>query len=211
MNTVTFFSAEAPCETRLLADPQHGQAEAFDKLCQALRPRLFNIALRITRNREDAEDAVQDALMSAYRYIEEFRGNSAFSTWLTRITINSAHKINRKNRNIPQASGDDFKGPEDLGFYLQISDRSPNPEQVFVQRERTRILHRAIRKLRPLMRAVVEVAQFHDLPINHTAKVLNISVGAAKSRYLQARRQLRKLLPLSAFARSDYQSRCSRI
>jgi DNA-directed RNA polymerase specialized sigma24 family protein len=78
----------------------------------------------------------------------------------------SALMINRKNRNARQVSTEDLNGPGDPGLHFQIPDRSPNPEQAFVQRERTRILHGAIRKLRPRVRAVVEVAQFHDLPID---------------------------------------------
>jgi len=191
-------------EARLLRGAKRGEAGAFEKLCQALRPRLFRIALRITRNPADAEDAVQDALMSAYLHIEEFRGNSTVSTWLTRVTMNSAFLICRKNRNIRQVSTTyDVNRPGEAGLYLQIPDRSPDPEQTFVQRERTRILRGAIRKLHPRMRAVVEVAQFYDLPINQTAKVLDISVAAAKSRYLHARLQLRKSLALRTIARKD--------
>lgn len=187
-------------EARRLPDPKR-EAEAFEKVCQALRPRLLKIALRITRNREDAEDAVQDSLMRAYSHIEEFQGNSAFSTWLTRILMNSAFMINRKNRNARQVSTEDLNRPGETGLPFQFLDRSPNPEQTFVQRERIRILHRAIRKLRPGMRAVVEAAQFHDLPIKETAKVLDISVAATKSRLFHARAKLRKSFALRAIAR----------
>lgn len=187
------------CEARLPPDPKR-DAEAFEKVCQALRPRLLKIALRITRNREDGEDAVQDSLMRAYLHIEEFQGNSAFSTWLTRIVMNSALMINRKNRNARQVSTEDLNLPGDPGLHFQIPDRSPNPEQTFVQRERSRILQRAIRELRPRMRAVVEVAQFHDLRIKETAKVLDISVAAAKGRFFHARAQLRKSVALRAIA-----------
>jgi RNA polymerase sigma factor (sigma-70 family) len=188
-------------EAQLLRDAKRGKAEAFEKVCQALRPRLFKIALRITRNREDAEDAVQDALMRGYLYIEDFQGNSAFSTWLTRILMNSALLINRKNRNSRQVSTEDLNLPGDPGLHFQIPDRSPNPEQSFVQGERTRILHRAIRKLRPRMRAVIEEEQFRDLPIKEIAKTLDISVAATKSRLLHARARLRKSLALRAIAR----------
>ena len=84
------------CEAQLPRDAKGGKAETFEKVCQALRPRLLKTAIRITRNRQDAEDAVQDSLMRAYLHIEEFQGNSAFSTWLTRIVMNSALMINRK-------------------------------------------------------------------------------------------------------------------
>jgi RNA polymerase sigma-70 factor, ECF subfamily len=189
-------------EARLLRLSKRGKAEAFQTACETLRPRLLKIALRITRNREDAEDAVQDSLMRAYMHIDDFQGNSAFSTWLTRILMNSALMINRKNRNARQISTEDLNQPGEPKLQFQIPDRSPNPEQTFVQRERTRILHGAIRKLRPRMRAVVEVAQFHDLPIKETAKVLEISVAAAKGRFFHARAALRKSVSLRAIART---------
>jgi RNA polymerase sigma-70 factor, ECF subfamily len=189
------------CEAQLLRDAKRGKTEAFEKVCQALRPRLLRIALRITRNREDAEDAVQNALVSAYLHIEDFQGNSAFSTWLTRIVMNSALMINRGNRTARQVSTEDLSRPGEPRLDFQIPDRSPNPEQRFVQRERTRILHGAIRKLRPRMRAVVEVAQFRDLPIKEIAKALDISVAATKARLFHARARLRKSLALRTIAR----------
>jgi RNA polymerase sigma-70 factor (ECF subfamily) len=202
LQTESQFANLKVAEARLLRDSKRGTAEAFQTVCETLRPRLLKIALRITRNREDAEDAVQDSLMRAYMHIDGFQGNSAFSTWLTRILMNSALMINRKNRNARQVSTEDLNGPGELGSQFQIPDHSPNPEQTFVQRERTRILHGAIRKLRPRMRAVVEVAQFHDLPIKETAKVLDISVAAAKGRFFHARSALRKSLALRAIART---------
>jgi len=177
-------------------DGKRGKAGAFENVCEALRPRLLKIALRITRNREDAEDAVQDALMRTYLHIEQFRGNSAFSTWLTRILMNSALMIVRKNRSVRRVSTEDFNWSDDPGLHFQITEGSPNPEQTFIQRERIRVLHAAVRKLRPRLRAVVEVSQFHDLPIKETAKALDISVAAAKGRLFHARARLRKSLAL---------------
>lgn len=188
-------------EAQLLRDAKDGKAEAFEKVCQGFRPRLLKTATRITRNREDAEDAVQHSPMRASLHIEEFQGNSAFSTRPTRIVMNSTLMINRKNRDARQVSTEDLSGPGNPGLHFQIPDRSPNPEQTFVQRERTRILRGAIRKLRPRVRAVVEVAQFLDLQIKETAKVLDDSVAAAKGRFCHARAQSRKSLALRAIAR----------
>jgi RNA polymerase sigma-70 factor (ECF subfamily) len=185
------------CEAPLLRDAKRGIAEVFENVCEALRPRLLKIALRITRNREDAEDAVQDALMRAYLHIEEFQGNSAFSTWLTRIVMNSALMINRRNRTARQVSTEVLNTHSDPGFHFQIPDHSPNPEQIFVQRERTRILKGAICKLRPRVRAVVEGAHFRDLSIKEIAKALDISVAATKGRLFHARAKLRKSLGLA--------------
>lgn len=179
-------------EERLLADAKLGKPEAFEALCDTLMPRLQRIALRITQNREDAEDAVQDSLMRAYMHIKHFQENSKFSTWLTRIVMNSALMIRRKNRNVRQLSSDALNRNGEFALPLEIPDRSPNPEQRCVEIERRRILRRAVSRLRPRMRAVVEVAQFQELPIKETAKVLDISVAAAKGRFFHARVALRK-------------------
>jgi RNA polymerase sigma-70 factor (ECF subfamily) len=188
-------------------DANCGEAEAFERACEALRPRLLNIAQRITRNREDAEDAVQDALMSAYLHIDNFQHNSAFSTWLTRIVMNSALMINRRNRTARQVSTEDLNRGGELELDCQIPDRTPDPEQIYLQSERTRILGSTIRKLRPRVRAVVEIALFQDLPLKETAKILDISVTAVKSRLLQARATLRKSLALRAIARTRREPR----
>jgi len=185
-------------ERLLLREARRGRPEAFEALCQSLTPRLMKIALRITRNKEDAEDAVQDSLMRALMHINTFQGNSSFSTWLTRIVMNSALMIRRKNRSGRHISSDDIARPGEPALHLQIPDGSPNPEQRYVERERTTILHAAIRKLRPRIRAVVEVAQFRELPLKETAKVLDISVAAAKGRFFHARAALRKSAALRA-------------
>jgi RNA polymerase sigma-70 factor (ECF subfamily) len=185
-------------EARLLSDAKRGEPEAFEALCQTLRPRLLKIALRITRNREDAEDAVQDSMMRAFVHLNDFHGNSSFSTWLTRIVMNSALMINRKNRSARQISADELPPAGEPGLHFQIPDRAPNPEQTYVQRERKTILHSAIRRLGPRRRAVIEMAQFQELPIKETAKILDISVSAAKGRFFHARAALRKSVALRA-------------
>jgi RNA polymerase sigma factor (sigma-70 family) len=185
-------------EPRLLSDAKRGKPEAFEALCQTLRPHLLKIALRITRNREDAEDAVQDSMINAFLHLNNFQGNSSFSTWITRIVMNSALMINRKNRSTRHISVDELPPAGEPGLHLQVPDRSPNPEQTYVLRERTTILHRAIRKLRPRMRAVIEMAQFQELAIKETANILDISFAAAKGRLCRARTALRKSVALRA-------------
>src|ERR1700686_4746011 len=85
-------------DKRLVGAAKCGQTVAFDVLCERLAPRVLRALFRITKNREDAEDALQDSFLSAFLHIGEFDGRSAFSTWLTRIAINSALMILRKKR-----------------------------------------------------------------------------------------------------------------
>ena len=188
-------------EAQLVGDARRGRPEAFEALWQALTPRLYKTAFRITRNAEDAEDAVQNSLLSAFVHIKAFRGDSAFSTWLTRIVMNSALMIRRKNLNDLQLSSDEPGFTGEWALRLQIPDRSPNPEQNYVQRERETIVRQAVRRLNPRMQSVVEMAQLKELPLKETARVLDISVAAAKGRLFHARAALRKSAALRAVAR----------
>ena len=124
-------------EAHLLEEAKRGRAQAFEKLCEGNTAQLFKTALRVTRNPQDAEDAVQDSLMRAFANIKDFQGRSSFSTWLTRIVINSALMIRRKNANAREVSTDEPRSSgEEASLPLQIPDPAPNPEQNYVERER---------------------------------------------------------------------------
>jgi RNA polymerase sigma-70 factor (ECF subfamily) len=159
-------------------------------------------AFYITRNREDAEDALQDSLLRAFVHLKSFDERSSFSTWLTRIVINSALMIHRRSRNARQVSADELSESGESHVHLQIPDHSPNPEQRYMEHERGRILRKAIRNLRPRIRAVVEVGQLQELPMKEAARVLDISIAAAKGRLFHARAALRNSVALRAVAQA---------
>jgi RNA polymerase sigma-70 factor (ECF subfamily) len=182
------------CEQALVAAAKQGQAEAFGALCLPLARKLIQSAHRITRSREDAEDALQEAFLSAFIHIRNFDGRSSFSTWLTRIAINSALMTLRKKRSsreIPIGSGE--LGANGVGW--DVPDLSSNPEKVCAQREKERLLREAIRELRPTIRQAVE-NQLRELSMEETAGMIGISVAAAKGRLFHGRRALRKALRL---------------
>ena len=177
------------CEDALVAAAKQGQAEAFATLCQPYARRLIRNAHRITRNHEDAEDALQDAFLSAFIHIKNFDGRSSFSTWLTRIAINSALMTLRKKRSsreIPIGSGE--LGANTVGW--DVPDPSANPEKLCAQREKERLLREAICELRPSIRQAVEF-QLRELSMEETAGMTGVSVTAAKGRLFHGRRALR--------------------
>jgi len=178
-------------EAQLLAAARRGRADAFEALCRPHTAKLLKVAFSVTRNREDAEDALQDSLLRAYAHISGFDGRSSFSTWLTRIVINSALMIRRKVRNARQVSADELDESHKTHPHLQVPDHAPNPEQRLLQCEQKRILHHAIGRLRPRIRVVVEVGQLQERPMKETAHLLDISVAAAKGRIFHARAALR--------------------
>src|ERR1700720_1149125 len=130
-------------DKRLVAAAKYGQTLAFDVLCERLAPRILRSLFRITKNREDAEDALQDSFLSAFVHITEFDGRSAFSTWLTRIAINSALMILRKKRTSHEVSLDSPADSDATSGSWEVPDYAPNPEKRYAQSERENILRGA--------------------------------------------------------------------
>ena len=178
-------------EVQLLAAARRGRADAFEALCRPHTGKLLKVAFYVTHNREDAEDVLQDSLLRAYAHISGFDGRSSFSTWLTRIVINSALMVRRKVRNARQVSADELNESFEILPQLQIPDHAPNPELRLLQCEQKRILHDAIGGLRPRIRAVIEIGQLQERSVKETARLLDISVAAAKGRLFLARAALR--------------------
>jgi RNA polymerase sigma factor (sigma-70 family) len=176
-------------EATLLATARSGEAVALDTLYREHAERLFRTVHRITGNREDAEDAVQDSFLRAFLHLNSFDRRSTFSTWLTRIGINSALMILRKKRNSGEISA---HGPGVDETLWEVPDSAPNPERRFAEREQGRILRDAINNLRPTSRRALELQILENRSIEEMAAQIGISVAAAKGRVFHAKAALRK-------------------
>jgi RNA polymerase sigma factor (sigma-70 family) len=184
-------SSHEPVEAKLVEAAKGGQQGAFAALCEKHTQQLLRAAHRITKSREDAEDAVQDALIRAFIHLRDFDGRSTFSTWLTRIAINSALMILRKRRTLTEVTLD--SSPEDtVGFVHEIADQAPNPEARYARHEQKRLLRQAVQKLRPSLRSAVEIRQLQEVSMQETADAMGISLAAAKARLFHAKAALRK-------------------
>lgn len=181
-------------EAILVAAAKSGQRAAFDQLCEFSWRKILRTTYRITRNQEDAEDALQEAFLKAFVHLRDFDGRSNFSTWLTRIAINSALMILRKRRQVREISVDEFAERNEAGPVWEISDPNAGPETNYAQEERERLLWGAIQELRPSLRKVLEFQLSRDCPMKKTAGSIGISVCAAKSRLFHAKTALRKSL-----------------
>lgn len=184
-------SGESTDET-LLSAARRGHRAAFGLLCDRYEKRIFRVAQRITRNREDAEDAVQDAFLNAFIHLKDFDGRSGFLTWLTRIAINSALAKLRKKRSIREVPMVEPGTDAPSSQQFEIPDHTPNPEERYREREQNKMIRAAVRGLRPRARKVVEFHQLEEFSIKETAKILGITTSAAKSRMFHARAALRK-------------------
>lgn len=181
-------------DDQLAAAAKRGEAAAFDELCRSNAAKVLRTTYRITKNREDAEDALQDSLLKAFVHIHDFDGRSSFATWLTRIAINSALMILRKRHARLELSIDDRGNRGENVAFLDFPDDAPSPELSCAQRERDEILQSAISELRPAIRQAVELKKLHEHSLEETAQMLGVSVPATKSRLHQAKAELRRLL-----------------
>ena len=164
----------------LVAGAKKGQGTAFDEFHNRHAAKMFRVAHRITRNREDAEDAVQECFLNAFIHLKAFDGRSKFSTWLTRIATNAALMKLRKNRGSREVRMED--PVEAPGFHTEDApaDSSLNPEECFAKSEREAILRDAVARLRPSIRKVIEVHQLQECSLSETSEVLGISLAATK-------------------------------
>jgi RNA polymerase sigma-70 factor (ECF subfamily) len=187
----------------LVSTAKSGDTNAFVELSKRHSNRLLQTTYRITRNRHDAEDALQDSLLRAFIHLKSFQEKSSFSTWLTRIAINSALMILRKKRGCAEISID---GNDDSGeIYERWEPRSltEDPENRFARSEREELLRNAILRLPPVVREAVELRQARDYSVREIAEALGISVPAVKSRLSRARLTLRAaLLPTDSQSES---------
>ena len=180
-------------DAALVAGAKTGDARAFELLVQRHEGKIFSLAYRMTRNREDAEDVVQQSFQKAFIHLKKFEGDSLFSTWLTRIAINEALMLLRRkrgSREVPIAE----TTTEETALPLDIPDSGPNPEDSCLQREQERILSAAVNELTPGMREAIELRELGELSTGETAQVMGLSVGAVKARVFHGRRKLRKTL-----------------
>lgn len=181
-------------ENALLTALKTGQTSAFDELWQSHASRLFRTTYRITRNREDAEDALQGALLNAFVHLNAFDGRSSFSTWLTRIAINSALMILRKNRSAPRISLDDVGDGDGQTGNGALRGPASDPEAHCARCELEAILANAIHQLRPHFRQMLILHKLEERPVKEAAQIMGISLSAAKARIFRARKTLQESL-----------------
>jgi RNA polymerase sigma-70 factor, ECF subfamily len=173
---------------------QDGDVAAFGELVKRYDRKLFRIAHHVTQNPQDAEEVVQDAFLKAFQNLARFRGDSKFSTWLIRITLNQGLMRLRQRRVTREVSLENNPCSEDGNLPFDLADWAPNPEQLYRAAELKAILRKALRKLSPESRMVFVLRDIEGLSLEQTAEALGLSVGAVKARSWRARLQLRERL-----------------
>ena len=181
-------------EYALLAAAKRGDSAAFEILCKQSANTVFRVARQMMRNNEDAEDVVQESFQQAFIHLKSFKGDSRFSTWLSRIAINAALMRLRKKQRKWDVSLDESAEIDESSSRLDVEDQGLNPEQLYAQKERERILSEAMKELTPGMRKAIELRELGERSTEETARIMGISVGAVKARVFHGRRKLRERL-----------------
>src|SRR5574337_201107 len=195
---------DIPLVDRALA----GDTQAFEDLVRRHECRVFRTALALIGNVEDAEEALQDTFLSVYQHMGEFRRDSRFTTWLTRIAMNAALQKLRRRRDT--VSLDDPAATEVEFMPRRFEIWHENPEQLYAAREIRRIVEEAIAVLPPAYRVVFVLRDVSEMDTVEAAEVLGLTISALKSRLLRARLMMRETLAERFAERPGLKSRLMR-
>lgn len=189
METFRASGMDKNSDAALVSATKRGDARAFEKLALRHKRRVLAVAQRITNNREDAEDVLQESFYRAFVHLGDFQEKSLFSTWLIRIAVNQAFMLLRRRRRIvevlQETSDDGAKSVPEL-----FVDQVPNPEQSCSRWERNNLLTAAINRLGPTTRRTILLHDLEERSIEETAQILGTSITAVKSRLSRGRRKL---------------------
>jgi len=180
-------------EPVLVAAAKAGDVSAFETLVGRYERKIFRLTQNITQNKEDAEDAMQEAFLKAFEHLQNFEGNSRFYTWLVRIAVNQALMKLRKRRPNVVSLDEDVDTGEDM-VPRDVEDWGPSPADRYAQTELSGILGKVIGELDPPFRVVFQLRDIEELSTEETAEALGLTVPAVKSRLLRARLKLRQAL-----------------
>ncbi len=185
-------SGEEHTDILLVALARTGDSGAFGELVRRHEGRIFGLARHITRSTNDAEDISQDTFLAAFRHLAGFQGNSTFRTWVTRIAVNESVMRLRRARVAKAVSLDEPVRLGEESIQRQIAVWKGNPEERCLTTEVRLILNQAIASLPPGYRTVLWLRDVDGLSIEDTAKALDLSRPAVKSRLMRARTMLRE-------------------
>lgn len=187
-------SSPAAEEWRLIQRALAGDADALSPIFSRHSSKLFRAAFSLLRNKEDAEDALQDGLMNAYVHLNSYQRRSLFSTWLTRIVINTALMALRRKRARPETSLDECQDDESDAGPAWPVDFRPNPEEACAAMEAKQIVERHVEQLSSCLRLTFQLREIAGLSTKETRKALGLTENVVKSRVFRARKEMRKSL-----------------
>lgn len=171
-----------------VARAQKGDADAFEQLVNTYRDQVFRLALRMCGNETDADEAAQDAFLSAWKGLPNFRGDSQFSTWLYQLTTHAAIDLLRRQKR---------RGETDDITEISVADPAPGPQQQAERTETCQAVRAAVLALPAEQRQVVVLRYMEELSYEEIAAALKLPPGTVKSRLNRAKSQLKDILSKS--------------
>jgi RNA polymerase sigma-70 factor, ECF subfamily len=175
------------------------RARELDGVVSRYLPMFYKRAFRFLGNMPDAEDAVQDALLSAYKHLGQFRGQAQLSTWLTAIVTNAARmKLRRRDSHL---SLDEEQGEDGLTFSERLPDSKPSPEEVCSAAQARDQLVEVVKQLSPKLRRTLQLRDIDGLTTKEAALALGIPHGTVKAQLARARAKLARIAHLKPIRR----------
>src|SRR6516225_11425273 len=186
-----------PCKLRR-CEPNHlvitrievPGTEAFQEMFVASRQQFVAMAYSIVRNREDAEDAVQNAFISGYLHLRNFQGRSALKTWFTRVVLNAALRIRQKRKTVQLISAPEWASEEGGQWIDAIPSPQPDPEMCCAKTEELGVIHEASTQLKARLREAFSMFYENAMTVREARDVVGVSTGTFKARLFRARRQV---------------------
>ena len=182
-------------EILLIKRSQKGDVEAFEELIRDYKKIAFNIALRILKNKEDAEDISQEALIKAYSSIDRFNMKSTFKTWLYRIVVNSCLDFKRK-RSLATYSLDEPIKTQTSEVKMQIEDNKNNPDVIFEKELNSKMVLEAVNQLEYDFKTIIILRDIQGFSYQEISEILSCNPGTVKSRLNRARKKLKTVLEI---------------
>ena len=190
-------SAVSSAENEFIERLKAGDAAAFDNLVTRYTNDVFGLLFRITEDAEEAGDLTQETFLSVFKAVKNFRGDADLKTWLFRIAINKSRNRFRwwkRRKREKTISLDAPFGDSDTPIHETLSGSHANPEEKILQREREKVLAKALNGLADIFKEAVVLCDIEGLSYEEIASVLEINIGTVKSRIARGREELRKKL-----------------
>lgn len=182
-------------EKELVKQASNGEVSAFEELILPHQKKIYNIALHYTKNHDDALEISQEALIKAFKNIKNFKGESAFSTWLFRIATNTCIDSYRKNININYVYIDEeIDNDQDSNIKFELKSHLPEPATAYLQKELRGIIKVALNSIPIELKTVVVLRDIHGFCYEEISGIVGAPLGTIKSRISRARQFLKEIL-----------------
>jgi RNA polymerase sigma-70 factor, ECF subfamily len=189
-------------DLRLIERVLSGDRQAFGALVRSHERRVFRVTLAVLGQVEDAEDAMQDTFIKAYRHLNQFRRESRFTTWLTRIAVNEA--LQKRQARKEHVSLDESPASQNQEFPRRFEPWAADPEKLYTKQELRELVEKAICSLAAIYREALILCDVEGMSAKEAADVLEVNLPALKSRLLRARLMMREALCTSLEQRRPF-------